>query len=106
MFLVNAQTNAHTLESRQLRFWFRNSINDAEQNNVAQNFFRDLINPDSFPRDYVGYIMKIMKQMQHNKYAAINQMEVEMKQVQELSELPQRPSELTIAHIIIALPLS
>ncbi|KAI1280450.1 dTDP-glucose 4,6-dehydratase [Halotydeus destructor] len=90
VFLVNAQTSVHTQESRQLRFWFMNVMNDHETSNTAQQFFRDLVNPSDFPRDYVGYIMKIMKMLQ-SKYTTISQMEVEMKQVQEISQPPSRP---------------
>jgi hypothetical protein len=67
------------------------NTSDSEQMRFAQAFFRDLVNPSNFPRDYVGFIMKIMKLMQL-KYASIKQIEVEMKLMEELSEPPQRPS--------------
>jgi len=66
-------------------------MSDSDQMRLAQAFFRDLVNPSNFPRDYVGFIMKIMKLMQL-KYAAIKQIEVEMKLMEELSEPPSRPS--------------
>ena len=59
---------------------------------IAQSFFRDLVNPSEFPANYVGYIMKIMKLMQI-KHQSISKMEVEMKLIRELAELPSRPSE-------------
>lgn len=82
----------HTQENRQLRFWFKDSINEIDQMHQAQNFFRDLVNPSNFPKDYVGFIMKIMKLMQQ-KYHTIKQMEVEMRQLEEMSEPPSRPSK-------------
>jgi len=99
VFLVNAQTNAHSEEWRQLRFFFHT---DDESGSVsreyedgdfstAQSFFRDLVNPTDFPANYVGYIMKIMKLMQQ-KYPTILKMEVEMKVIRELAELPDRPA--------------
>lgn len=80
----------HTQENRQLRFWFKSTTSESEQMKCAQDLFRDLVNPAHFPRDYVGFIMKIMKLMQQ-KYSSIKQMEVEMKQVEEMSEPPSRP---------------
>ncbi|XP_019867594.2 uncharacterized protein LOC109596484 isoform X2 [Aethina tumida] len=95
VFLVNGQTGKHTPESRTLRFWFR-SLNNGENGltednhaGVAQDFFRELASPQEFPRDYVGFIKKIMKLMQHN-YQTIKKVEVELKQLEE-SEVPARP---------------
>ncbi|KAF7991901.1 hypothetical protein HCN44_010702 [Aphidius gifuensis] len=90
VFLVSAQTKKHTQESRVLRFWFINSLPDAEQPSVAQEFFRELVSPQEFPRDYVGFIKKIMKLMQQ-KYPSIKKLEVELKQLQEPITLPTRP---------------
>lgn len=58
VFLVSAQTGKHTQESRILRFWFRvlelsisnGTSNDAEEAAVAQDFFRELVSPQEFPR--------------------------------------------------------
>lgn len=112
VFLVSAQTGKHTQESRTLRFWFRHlktdnkEHSDTEQAAVAQDFFRELVSPQEFPRgikkflwnlakliclvlDYVGFIKKIMKLMQHN-YLTIKKLEVELKQLQE-ALVPERP---------------
>lgn len=56
VFLVNRQTEKHTQESRILRYWFRRdpkSLSDAgvpEEATVAQEFFRELVTPQEFPR--------------------------------------------------------
>lgn len=98
VFLVNAQTNAHSEEWRQLRFFFHTDdesgsvSREYDDFSTAQSFFRDLVNPTDFPANYVGYIMKIMKLMQQ-KYPTILKMEVEMKVIRELAELPDRPGE-------------
>ncbi|RZC32047.1 uncharacterized protein BDFB_002262, partial [Asbolus verrucosus] len=91
VFLVSAQTGKHTQESRVLRFWFRSGPEnkDEEQAGIAQDFFKELVSPQEFPRDYVGFIKKIMKLMQHN-YKIINKLEVELTQLQEAS-VPARP---------------
>lgn len=50
VFLVSAQTGKHKQESRTLRYWFANSLTDTEQATVAQEFFRELVSPQEFPR--------------------------------------------------------
>jgi hypothetical protein len=92
VFLVSAQTGKNTQESRVLRFWFREEPNKTgEQASIAQDFFKELVSPQEFPRDYVGYIKKIMKLMQHN-YQSINKLEVELTQLEEAA-VPTRPRE-------------
>ncbi|XP_046605740.1 uncharacterized protein LOC124298138 isoform X1 [Neodiprion virginianus] len=91
VFLVSAQTGKHTQESRTLQFWFAESLSSMDQPSIAQEFFRELVSPQEFPRDYVGFIKKIMKLMQH-KYTTIKKLEIELKQLQEPVELPARPS--------------
>lgn len=90
VFLVSAQTGKHTQESRTLQFWFVKTLPDEEQPHIAQEFFRELVSPQEFPRDYVGFIKKIMKLMQH-KYPAIQKLEVELKQLEDPVDLPTRP---------------
>ncbi|EEZ98475.1 hypothetical protein TcasGA2_TC000967 [Tribolium castaneum] len=87
VFLVSAQTGKHTQESRTLRFWFREQ--EGEKAAVAQDFFKELVSPQEFPRDYVGFIKKVMKLMQHN-YKSITKVEVELTQLQE-AQVPTRP---------------
>ncbi|XP_074596779.1 uncharacterized protein LOC141851880 isoform X2 [Brevipalpus obovatus] len=91
VFLVNAASNVHVEERRQLKFWFQDDISEDEQLTYAQEFFRDLVNPGDFPRDYVGFIMKVIKLMQR-KYLTIRQVQVDMKQFEGTPELPHRPT--------------
>lgn len=42
--------------------------------------------------DYVGFIKKIMKLMQH-KYPSIKKLEIELRQLEEPITLPSRPCE-------------
>ena len=60
VFLINASTAMHTKESRQLRFWFKDSVAETDMPRIAQDFFKALVAPFEFPRDYVGFIKKIM----------------------------------------------
>ncbi|XP_043474146.1 uncharacterized protein LOC122506169 isoform X3 [Leptopilina heterotoma] len=101
VFLVSAQTGKHTQESRTLQFWFVKTLPDQEQPHIAQEFFRELVSPQEFPRDYVGFIKKIMKLMQH-KYPTIKKLEVELKQLEDPIDLPARPPRS--GHIIFTLP--
>ncbi|KAL0270541.1 UNVERIFIED_CONTAM: hypothetical protein PYX00_007920 [Menopon gallinae] len=90
VFLVNSQTGTHTKESRILRFWFRQIIcTDAEQAALAQEFFRELVTPQQFPRDYVGFIKKIMKLLQHG-YQGIIRIEIVLTEL-PATDLPERP---------------
>ncbi|XP_065202307.1 uncharacterized protein LOC135832761 isoform X2 [Planococcus citri] len=90
VYLVNAQTGAHTRESRILRFSFKPNVLLSEQSTIAQHMFKDLVSPTEFPRDYVGFIKKIMKLMQ-NQYVTVKKIEVELKQLEEIEEIPKRP---------------
>ncbi|KAK5649611.1 hypothetical protein RI129_000640 [Pyrocoelia pectoralis] len=94
VFLVSAQTGKHTQESRILRYWFKrysdtHNQNATEHTTVAQEFFKELVSPQEFPRDYVGFIKKIMKLMQHS-YHTISKLEVELRQLDE-TVVPTRP---------------
>ncbi|RXG60451.1 hypothetical protein Avbf_16478, partial [Armadillidium vulgare] len=92
VFLLNEKTQLHTQESRQLRFWFKYNIDEEEQARTAQDFFKELVAPLEFPRDYVGFIKKIMKMMQL-KYSQIRKIEIELRQLSESEHLPDRPCE-------------
>uniref|UniRef100_A0A069DV69 Winged helix-turn-helix domain-containing protein n=1 Tax=Panstrongylus megistus TaxID=65343 RepID=A0A069DV69_9HEMI len=90
VFLVNGQTGSHTQESRKLLFWFKPQVPYHERATVAQEFFKELVSPQHFPRDYVGFITRLMKLMQQ-KYSTIRKLEVELKQLEQ-TKLPVRPS--------------
>lgn len=91
VFLVSAITGQHSQESRTLRYWFRDWLKDGEQQaHVAQEFFRELVNPQEFPRDYVGFIKKIIKLMQKG-YNQIQAIEVELRILEQTSAPPSRP---------------
>lgn len=55
MFLISKQTGKMSPESRTLKFWFQSTninhnIESQEQATAAQDFFRELMNPQDFPR--------------------------------------------------------
>lgn len=87
VFLVNAATGSHTQEARTLGFWFKPGGPGAARS--AQDFFRDLVTPQDFPRDYVGFITKLMKLLQHG-HPCITRLEVVLEQLKP-AQLPERP---------------
>ncbi|KAL1452674.1 hypothetical protein WDU94_006880 [Cyamophila willieti] len=90
VFLVNSATGGHTEENRTLSFWFKPICHHHEKPSMTQEFFQKLVHPKEFPRDYVGFIKKIMKLMQ-NSYPLIQKIQIELK-LQENTELPQNTS--------------
>jgi hypothetical protein len=61
VFLVSAQTGKHTQENRTLQFWFAASTSDADNATVAQEFFRELVSPQDFPRgEWYGFICSVV----------------------------------------------
>ncbi|XP_028967741.1 uncharacterized protein LOC100906803 [Galendromus occidentalis] len=81
VFLKNASDNTHSQESRLLKFWFKEGTTEKTQMHLAQDFFKELVSPCEFPRDYVGFIKKIMKLLQ-NRYPDMRKVEVELKQLE------------------------
>ncbi|XP_058128215.1 uncharacterized protein LOC131291370 [Anopheles ziemanni] len=99
VFLVSANTGQHSQESRRIKFWFRPWLtSDDVQAQVAQDFFRELVSPKEFPRDYVGFIKKIMKLLQKG-YNEIQAVEIELRILEQTSAPPSRPSRP--GHVII-----
>ncbi|KAI5728365.1 hypothetical protein M8J77_015275 [Diaphorina citri] len=90
VFLVNSATGGHTEENRTLSFWFKPICHHHEKPSITQEFFQKLVHPKEFPRDYVGFIKKIMKLMQ-NSYPLIQKIQIELK-LQENTLLPQNTS--------------
>ncbi|GAB1608339.1 uncharacterized protein LOC115212809 isoform X4 [Argonauta hians] len=89
-FLVDQKTGAHLVETRKLKFWYVDGTEYLEQVTRAYDFFKELIRPEDFPRDYVGFIKKCMKQMQGPNYTQIKRVELSMQQLDQ-SEAPLSP---------------
>lgn len=91
VFLVSANSGQHSQESRRIKFWFRPWLTSEDvQAQVAQDFFRELVSPKEFPRDYVGFIKKIMKLLQKG-YNEIQAVEIELRILEQTSAPPSRP---------------
>jgi len=91
VFLVNTSSGKHAQEKRLLSYWFKEEFPVVQRARYAQDFFKQLVSPTEFPRDYVGFIKKIMKLMQLS-YPMFRKIEVELTQEQELEQIPDRPT--------------
>jgi hypothetical protein len=85
-FLIDHKTNKHIPESRVLKFWFSPDTEYFDRVTCAYEFFKELVRPESFPRDYVGFIKKVMKQMQQPQYTPMKKMEVDLRPLDEQEE--------------------
>jgi len=83
-FLVDRKTGRHVPESRVLKFWFAPDTDYFDKVTAAYEFFKELVRPESFPRDYVGFIKKVMKQLQQPPYNVIKRIDVDMRQLDEM----------------------
>lgn len=90
-FLVNQKTGKHVPESRVLKFWFSPETDYLDKVTGAYEFFKELVKPDNFPRDYVGFIKKVMKQLQQPVYLSMKKVDVELKQLEEHEGPPTSP---------------
>ena len=92
VFLINTSTKRYTQEKRIISYWFKDLFALNQRATAAQDFFKTLVSPADFPRDYVGFIKKVMKLMQL-QYPMMAKVEVEMTQEKEMDQLPNRPSK-------------
>ncbi|XP_032512655.2 uncharacterized protein LOC116766712 isoform X2 [Danaus plexippus] len=94
VYLVSANTGSHTREARGLKFWFKPELSLDDCAHEAQAFFRELVSPQDFPKDYVGFIKKIIKLMQ-NKYHKLKLLEIELRQEGACDPPPEANGEIT-----------
>ncbi|XP_050541740.1 uncharacterized protein LOC126905766 isoform X2 [Daktulosphaira vitifoliae] len=89
VFLVNKQTGMHTKESRTIKFWCKPDRTE-DASTIASKFFQDVILPDQFPLDYVGFVKRILTLI-HKEYTDVVKLEIELKQLGEITQVPSRP---------------
>ncbi|CAH1774230.1 unnamed protein product [Owenia fusiformis] len=92
-FLVDAKTGSHVPENRALKFWFQEGTDYLDKVTGAYEFFKELVKPDKFPRDYVGFIKKVMKQLQDAKYTQIKKVDCELTPLASSDEPPPSPGK-------------
>ena len=54
VFLVDQKTGKHSMENRLLKFWFKPEIDGEHQMWLAAEYFKELVNPETFPRGEYG----------------------------------------------------
>lgn len=91
-FLVDQKTGKHYVESRRLKFWYVAGTDYLEQVTTAYEFFKELVRPQNFPRDYVGFIKKCMKQMKKPDYKLAKNVDLEIRLL-DAEEAPMSPGE-------------
>ena len=101
VFLISGVTGLHAKESRVLKFWFKDSVARDGQPKMAQDFFKNLVTPHEFPRDYVGFIKKIMKLLQHD-FPQLKKVEIEMKQLGQSNQPLPTTGFINFIEIIIS----
>lgn len=105
VFLINSETGKLSLEHRTLRFWIDHSLTSTynginepddhkstrtfanikqESSQLAQAYFCQLIGikpDDDFPKNYVAFLMKLMRLLKSLQFNRIVKMEVELRQL-------------------------
>lgn len=104
-FLVDRRTGKQVLESRILKFWFSEDTEYFDKVSGAYEFFKELIKPETFPREYVGFIERVMKQIKEPQYQRVRRIDAVMQQLddtaanelrEEESQEASKPRELVV----------
>lgn len=77
-FLINTRTHERMVEQRKLRFWFAEGTDQLARMTQAYDFFKELVHPAKFPRDYANFLKKATVQMHSERYMDIQKVDVEM----------------------------
>jgi len=93
VYLKSAKTEKYIQERRVIGFWFKPQFPSSQKTTTAQEFFKTLVAPVDFPRDYVGFMKKVMRQMQSD-YPMMSKVELELTQEKEMDALPIRPRDI------------
>lgn len=125
VFLINSETSKLTLEHRTLRFWLdqeefsnfskQDNLEDhhhkdfkltkalsnlkQESSQLAQAYFCQLIGSkaDDFPKNYVAFLMKLMRLLKTSQFSRVVKMEVELRQLdhEDHTKPPSRACKCT-----------
>jgi nucleoside phosphorylase len=100
--MYNKEKGENHAERRCLKFWYKSDIEHQKRLDGAYEFFRELINPTTFPRDYVGFIKKMMKQIQSARFQHLRRIDVDLITLPpgdidaRVQELDSRPPEIKL----------
>ncbi|TPP58601.1 Expressed conserved protein [Fasciola gigantica] len=76
--MYNSRTTETHAENRRLKFWFTKCTQQFDRLDESYAFFRELINPDAFPRDYAGFIKKVLKQLHGPNYLRLRRIDLDI----------------------------
>lgn len=60
VFLVDQKTGKHSMENRLLKFWFKPEVDPERQMWLAAEYFKELVNPETFPRGKQACVFRQM----------------------------------------------
>ncbi|CAH8827313.1 unnamed protein product [Trichobilharzia szidati] len=104
--MFNNRTSETHAENRRLKFWFSKSAQQFDRLDESYDFFRELIDPNSFPRDYVGFLKKLLKQLHGTRYLRLRRVDLDIIPLDKLEQeslVPERdcrPTEQVIRECI------
>ncbi|CAH8474789.1 unnamed protein product [Schistosoma haematobium] len=84
--MFNNRTSETHAENRCLKFWFSKSAQQFDRLDESYDFFRELIDPDAFPRDYVGFLKKVLKLMHGNRYLRLRRVDLDIIPLDKLEQ--------------------
>ncbi|CAL8071925.1 unnamed protein product [Calicophoron daubneyi] len=76
--MFNSRTLETHAENRRLKFWFVKSTQQFDRLDESYGFFRELINPDTFPRDYIGFIKKVLTQLHSKRFSKLQRVDLDL----------------------------
>ncbi|OWF46609.1 uncharacterized protein LOC110455505 [Mizuhopecten yessoensis] len=83
-YLVNEGEHNQSLQDHwTLSFWFRGTEDGLVKKNTYTDYFRELMNPADFPKDYIGFIKKALVLLR--EYSVIQRVELQVQQTQDHS---------------------
>ncbi|VUZ50079.1 unnamed protein product [Hymenolepis diminuta] len=89
-------------ENRRLKFWFIEGTDHNSKLSDSYDFFKDLVNQETFPKDYVGFIKRMMKLLQSDSYPNLRRVDLDIVPLEPCAqdafvpETDQRPLELVV----------
>ncbi|KAL7060278.1 hypothetical protein AAHC03_010310 [Spirometra sp. Aus1] len=105
----NRTADSHA-ESRRLKFWFLDNTERSQRLADSYDFFKDLVNQGTFPKDYVGFIKRMLKQLQSDHYPSLRRVDLDIIPLEPSSqeafvpgspELEGKPIEVVVREDIL-----
>ncbi|VUZ50078.1 unnamed protein product [Hymenolepis diminuta] len=100
--MYNNRTEEGHAENRRLKFWFIEGTDHNSKLSDSYDFFKDLVNQETFPKDYVGFIKRMMKLLQSDSYPNLRRVDLDIVPLEPCAqdafvpETDQRPLELVV----------